>query len=118
MSKILVTGDYGFDYDIYLPIDDDNPPIGTPPAHIAVSIGGAGIALRVLQSAGALLAARAKAEQDTPATHTLEVAFAGKVDAVTSPPTAALWQKYKFGKLGKTVFLRLTLMGQCGIMRA
>ncbi len=31
-KRILVTGDYGFDYDIYLHTNDDNPPPGTPPA--------------------------------------------------------------------------------------
>ncbi len=98
-AKILVTGDYGFDYDVYLPTNEDNPPPGTPPAQIGVSVGGAGIALRVLKAVGAQLAETAKA---TPATPGIEVGFSGKAGTVTSPPTAALWQKSKFGKLGTT----------------
>ena len=49
-SRILVTGDYGFGYGPYLPTDNENPATETPPTRVAVSIGGAGIALRVLQS--------------------------------------------------------------------
>ena len=98
-NKILVTGDYGVDYDIYLSTDEDNPPPGTPPARIGVSVGGAGIALRVLQAAAARLA---EAPKEGPGTPGLEVGFAGRPDGVTSPATAALWQKLKFGKLGKT----------------
>lgn len=98
-TKILVTGDYGFDYDIYLSSDEDNPPPGTPPARIGVSVGGAGIALRVLKAVGARLADDAKKEPPTPG---LDVGFAGRPEGATSPPTAALWQKFKFGKLGKT----------------
>lgn len=98
-AKILVTGDYGFDYDIYLPTDEDNPPPGTAPAQIGVSVGGAGIALRILKSVEAQLADAAKR---TPGTPTIEVGFSGKPNDVTSPPTAALWQKFKFGKLDKT----------------
>jgi hypothetical protein len=94
-AKILVTGDYGFDYDIYLPSDEDNPPPGTPAAQIEVSVGGAGVALRILNAAAAHLAAASTGS-------TIEVGFCGKPDQVTAPPTAALWQKFKFGKLGKT----------------
>lgn len=98
-SKILVTGDYGVDYDIYLSTDEDNPPPGTPPARIGVSVGGAGIALRVLKATAARLAETPKEGPSRPG---LEVGFAGRSVEVTSPPTAALWQKLKFGKLGKT----------------
>ena len=97
-AKILVTGDYGLDYDIYLHSDEDNPPPQTHPAQVGVSIGGAGIALRVLKAAEAQLAATAASGTDSP---TIEVGFSGKPDSVTSPPTAALWQKFKFGKMGK-----------------
>jgi len=99
MIKILVTGDYGFDYDIYIPTDDDNPPPGTPPAKIAVSVGGAGIAFRVLKSVEAQLAGNSGGTPEAPR---IEVAFSGKPNGVTSPPTAALWQKFKLGKLGQT----------------
>ncbi len=98
-AKILVTGDYGFDYDVYLPTDDDNPRPGAPPARIGVSVGGAGIALRVLDEVRAQLAGTAGSPLAAPR---LEVGFSGKDSGVTSPPTAALWQKFKFGKLGRT----------------
>ncbi|HNX33259.1 MAG TPA: hypothetical protein PKM57_01440 [Kiritimatiellia bacterium] len=98
-TKILVTGDYGFDYDIYLPMDDNNPPPGTPPAQIGVSVGGTGIALRGLKATAARLAESAKADPGSP---TFEVGFSGGKGGVTSPPTAGLWQKLRFGKLGKT----------------
>ncbi len=98
-TKILVTGDYGFDYDIYLASDEDNPPPGTPPARMGVSVGGAGIALRVLKAVAARLSDGSDKESPTPG---LDVGFAGRPEGATSPPTAALWQKFKFGKLGKT----------------
>lgn len=103
--KILVTGDYGFDYDIYLPTDEDNPPPGTPPAQIGTSVGGAGIALRVLQAVGMRLgeiAGKTTPGQTATPEPILETGFSGKAATVTSPPTAALWQKLRFGKLGKT----------------
>ena len=95
-KRILVTGDYGYDYDIYLPTNEDNPPPGTPPAQIGVSLGGAGIAHRILS------AAAQQAARTDEGTFKLEVGFAGKPDRFMSPPTAALWQKFPFGKLGKT----------------
>jgi len=95
-KRILVTGDYGYDYDIYLPTNEDNPPPGSPPAQFGVSLGGAGIAHRILS------AAAEQAERADAGTVKLEVGFAGKPDRSMSPPTAALWQKFPFGKLGKT----------------
>ncbi len=98
-ARILVTGDYGIDYDLYLPTDEDNPPIGTPPAQFGVSVGGAGIAYRILKSAESHLTEPADKK---PPVRTIEVGFAGNREGVTSPPAAALWQKFKLGKLGKT----------------
>lgn len=99
IKRILVTGDYGFDYDLYLPTDEDNPSPGTPPANIRVSVGGAGISLRLLKSVEALLAKTAGKKPETP--H-IETGFIGNQGSVVSPPTAALWQSFNLGKLGKT----------------
>jgi len=70
-KRILVTGDYGYDYDIYLPTNEDNPPPGTPPAQIGVSLGGAGIAHRIL------FAAAQQAAQRKEGTFKWEIGFAG-----------------------------------------
>ena len=98
-QRILVAGDHGLDYDLYLPTNDDNPPPGTPPTDLRVTVGGAGISLRVLQAVANQLGTTAAEAGNEP---TLEVGFAPTPGAITSPPTAGLWQRSKFGKLGKT----------------
>ncbi len=50
-KTILVTGDQSPDYDIYLHSDEDNPRPGSPPTIVRASIGGAGLAARVLDAA-------------------------------------------------------------------
>jgi hypothetical protein len=98
-QRILVAGDHGFDYDLYLPTNDDNPPPGTPPTDLRVTVGGAGISLRVLQAVARQLGTTAAAAGGEPA---LEVGFAPTPGGVASPPSAGLWQRSRFGKLGKT----------------
>jgi hypothetical protein len=98
-QRILVSGDHGFDYNLYLPTNNDNPPPGAPPTDIRVTVGGAGISLRVLQTVAARLGITAgKGSSGT----SLEVGFARPPGDVLAPPTAGLWQRSKFGKLGKT----------------
>jgi hypothetical protein len=46
--KILVTGDFPVDYDLYLHSEAENPPPGTPPTSFRATFGGAGIAFKVL----------------------------------------------------------------------
>jgi hypothetical protein len=99
IKKILTTGDYCSDYDIYLSTDEDNPLPGTPPAQIRVSVGGAGISYRVLKSLQAQLAKKDKKDR---CARDIETAFWGNPGSFISPPTAGLWQKFAFGKLGKT----------------
>jgi hypothetical protein len=92
--KILVTGDTGRDFDIYLHSEEDNPPLGTPPARVAVSIGGAGIVFSLLQ---------AVARGCTNSAQALEVGFQVSANRESdAPPISALWYKYSLGQLGKT----------------
>jgi hypothetical protein len=91
-STILVTGDHGIDYDIYMHTDDDNPPIGTPPTVVTARDGGAGIAYRVL---------RAAVQVDPGAASAFSVAFVPGRQFET-PPTAAIWAPFELGGLGAT----------------
>jgi hypothetical protein len=50
-KTILVTGDQGLDYDIYLYSDEDNPRPGLPPTIVRASTGGAGLVARLLNAA-------------------------------------------------------------------
>lgn len=56
--------------------------------------------MRILQ---AVAARRAKIAQEGATDGLLQVGFFGKPNEVTAAPTAALWQKFKFGKLGETL---------------
>jgi len=47
-KRILVTGDAGTDLDTYLPFAGPNPPPGSKPTRIRQSLGGAGLAHRIL----------------------------------------------------------------------
>ncbi|MBE3133608.1 MAG: hypothetical protein IMZ55_09045, partial [Acidobacteria bacterium] len=87
---VVVTGDHGIDYDIYLHSDEDNPPAGTPPTIIHATHGGAGIAYRVI-------AAAARADAAAPAL--FEVGFVPGQHA-DAPPTAAIWMPFELGSLG------------------
>ncbi len=49
-KSILVTGDAGPDYDFYLHFDGPNPPPNCDPTRARCSLGGAGLALRVLKA--------------------------------------------------------------------
>jgi hypothetical protein len=89
---ILVTGDHGIDYDIYLHTDQDNPPIGTPPTIIRASDGGAGIMYGVLTAA-------ARANKDGASAFDVAFVPARRPDA---PPTAAIWAPFELGSLGVT----------------
>ena len=94
--RILVAGDHGFDYDLYLHGKDDNPPPGSPPTEVRVSVGGAGIALRVLQEIALRRAAsRGRAGGD------LKVGFAPSPGGAAGLPVLGLWQKTRFGRLGR-----------------
>ncbi len=90
-QTIVVTGDHGIDYDIYLHSDEDNPPVNTPPTIIHATWGGAGIAYRVLKAA----------EVHAAAAGTFEVGFAPGPDADVRP-TAAIWSPFDFGDIGAT----------------
>ena len=48
IKRILVTGDAGTDLDIYLQFSGPNPPPGAMPTRIGHSLGGAGLAYRIL----------------------------------------------------------------------
>ena len=91
-KTVLVTGDHGIDYDIYLHTDEDNPPPGTPPTIIRATYGGAGIAHRVI-------AAAARADAAAPALFDVGFVPAEHTDA---PPTAAIWAPFELGALGAT----------------
>jgi hypothetical protein len=93
--KILVTGDHGCDYDIYLHTNEDNPPPGTPPAVINASAGGAGIVHRLLKCIAH------KADGLGAQGFDFDVGLGVEKNANVSP-TAALWQKFKFGALAKS----------------
>jgi hypothetical protein len=97
--RILVAGDHGFDYDLYLATNEDNPPPGAPPTDIRVTVGGAGISLRVLQAVAMRLGA---AGDKGSGEARLEVGFASTPGGTVGPPSLALWQKSRFGKLGRT----------------
>jgi len=88
---VLVTGDHGIDYDVYLHSDEDNPPLNTPPTIIHATWGGAGIAYRVLKAAEAQAAGAG----------TFEVGFAPGRDADVRP-TAAIWSPFDLGDIGAT----------------
>ena len=91
-TTILVTGDHGIDYDIYMHTDNDNPPAGTPPTVVTARNGGAGIAYRVLRAAMHVDAGTARA---------FEVGFVpGRQSG--APPTAAIWAPFELGSLGAT----------------
>jgi hypothetical protein len=91
-TTILVTGDHGIDYDIYMHTDEDNPPIGTPPTVVTARDGGAGIAYRVLRAA-------TQAEPGAPPA--FDVGFVPGRQFET-PPTAAVWAPFELGGLGAT----------------
>lgn len=91
-KTVLVTGDHGIDYDIYLQTDEDNPPPGTPPTIIQATHGGAGIVHRVL-------AAAACPDPSVPAL--FDVGFVA-VERTSAPPTAAIWAPFDLGALGAT----------------
>jgi len=48
IKRILVTGDAGIDFDVYLHFAGLNPPPGAKPTHINQTLGGAGLAYRIL----------------------------------------------------------------------
>lgn len=87
-ATILVTGDHGVDYDIYLPSDDDMPPPGTPPAIVRASVGGAGVIFRILR------AAQAGASPEP-----FRVRFLA-AEGLGVSPTAAIWSAYDLGSVG------------------
>ena len=105
-KSIFVTGDYGLDYNIYLPTDEDTPPPDSPPTQLAAMLGGSGIIHRLLTEI-AMLKKVAKEPME------IEVVFgcvpngAAKADApdwekhCLAPPTAAVWRKNKLGNLGR-----------------
>ncbi|HPA20397.1 MAG TPA: AAA family ATPase [Verrucomicrobiae bacterium] len=82
--KILITGDAGPDYDLYIPSDADNPSPGVPPTRIECSLGGAGLAHRIL---GAWAGERSVEL----------IGFAPP--SAGSPPTFAVWRPQGWGKL-------------------
>jgi hypothetical protein len=90
-KTILVTGDSGTDYDIYLHSDHDAPPVGAPPTIVRATLGGAGLTSRVLQAAQADPAAAGLFETTlVPGT------------AAGGSPTAAIWSAVELGDLGAT----------------
>lgn len=90
-KTLLVTGDHGIDYDIYLHSDEDNPPASTPPTIVRATYGGAGIIYRVLKAVQA----------ETDAAGAVAVAFIPAPD-IEVPPTAAIWSPFDLGALGST----------------
>lgn len=79
--RILVTGDAGPDFDIYLHSDADNPPSGTPPTVLKCSPGGTGLAHRILcEWAGDA------------------VAIGFLPPSIPAPPTFAVWHPVPWGK--------------------
>lgn len=90
-KTIIVTGDHGVDYDIYLHSEEDNPPAGTPPTVVRATFGGAGITYRVLQAAQA----------DPAAAGSFQAGFVQQ-QIVEAPPTAAIWSAFDLGDLGAT----------------
>jgi hypothetical protein len=105
-KTILVTGDYGLDYNIYLPTDQDTPPPDSPPTQLSATLGGAGIIHRLLTEI-----ARQKKVAKEPME--IQVAFGCVPNPAATakapawkkhhlaPPTAAVWRKSKFGNLGR-----------------
>lgn len=91
-KTVLVTGDHGVDYDIFLQTDEDNPPPGTPPTIIQATYGGAGIVHRVLAAA---------ARPDPAAPALFDVGFVAG-ERMSAPPTAAIWAPFDLGALGAT----------------
>jgi hypothetical protein len=90
-KTILVTGDQGVDYDIYLQSDEDNPPPGTPPTVIHATPGGAGIVYRALRAA-----------QADPAAGGCFEATLAPDQRGDGPSTAAIWSPFDLGDLGAT----------------
>ena len=88
-KTILVTGDHGIDYDIYLHSEEDNPRAGTPPTIVRATFGGAGITYRILRAAQA----------DPDAAGAFEAVFAAQQTG-ESPPTAAIWTGFELGEPG------------------
>lgn len=79
--RILVTGDAGPDYNIYLPSEAETPPPGSAPTLGHFTRGGAALAYKLLIEAAP----------------EMEIGF----DAPPPPPspTIALWHPHKFGKV-------------------
>jgi hypothetical protein len=89
VKRILITGDAGPDYDIYLPSDEDNPPPGSDPAIVDCTLGGAGLAYRLLGKVGSVSIGGAK--------RAIEAGFLAP--PVASPPVIGLWHCYPFGEV-------------------
>lgn len=95
-TRILVTGDYGVDVDIYLQSRDPNPQPGADPTSISAHIGGAALVYE-------LLAHVAKQAKDAPIPdgNLLDVGFRRNAAAghAFAPSVAALWEATPSGRL-------------------
>ncbi|MBF0524783.1 MAG: AAA family ATPase [Deltaproteobacteria bacterium] len=92
--KIMVTGDYSFDYNLYLDRSGGDQLSVSLPARLEVSLGGAGII-------HSLLSAVAQELGGPP--YSLEVGFAynSAKEEIDAPPTAGLWEPQPLRKLAK-----------------
>ncbi len=91
--KILVTGDYGLDYNLYLADEHAPVPENNSSARLVTSLGGAGIIHRLLKEASQL---KLKDGQVP-----FEVGFARGAEGsqMIAPPMSALWKPFPMGKL-------------------
>ncbi|MGE3840292.1 MAG: AAA family ATPase [Vicinamibacterales bacterium] len=104
-KTILIAGDHGTDYDVYLHADDDDSPYGargvrvyahppgTPPTLVRVTSGGAGIVHRVLEATTAAIPAGSK---------TFNVRFVQNPGS-NSEPTVAIWHRFPLGVLARVL---------------
>ncbi|MBF0549535.1 MAG: AAA family ATPase [Deltaproteobacteria bacterium] len=92
--KILVTGDYGFDYNLYLDSTGSNQLSDSRPARLKVSLGGAGII-------HSLLRAVAKKLAGSPDSLKVGLALNSAEKKIEAPPTAGLWEPQPLGKLAE-----------------
>ena len=95
-TRVLVTGDFGLDYDLYLPSRSSNPGSGADAATLCPRFGGAVLVYELLAEV-----AKQLNDAGSDGGSLLEVGFGrdgAEGDALT-PPMAALWEPAPSGKL-------------------
>ncbi|MBF0527144.1 MAG: AAA family ATPase [Deltaproteobacteria bacterium] len=92
--KILVTGDYSVDYNLYLDSTGSDQLSVSLPARLEVSLGGAGIIHSLLDAVAQELC-------DAPDSLLIDFAHNFTEKEIKAPPTAGLWEPQPLGRLGQ-----------------